>query len=145
MKRLLIALMLVFVCGIGHSAGVVTITYSEVNTVKSVVFSWVSDATGDSTGTTKVLSGQILRLIANPSESATPTDNYDVVITDEDGLDITAGLGTNLDETVETQTVPCVTNGTAGNMAPIAFNSTLTCTVSAAGDTKAGTITILYR
>ena len=138
-------MLLVFLCGASQAAGTITITYSEVNTVKAVVFSWVSDATGDAAGTTKILSGQVLRLVANPSESATPTDNYDVVITDTDGMDVTVGLGTNLDETVETQTVPCVTNGTAGNMAPVAFNSTLTCTVSAAGDTKSGTITIYYR
>lgn len=144
MKRFLTLALILFCCA-SYAAGTATITYSETRTVKSVTFSWVSDATGDSAGTSLKLSGQILRVVFKPSATAQPTNAYDITISDEDGLDILATLGGDLSNTTATQVLPCVTNGTAGNSGAIAFDSTLTIAVSNAGDTKAGTVVIYYR
>lgn len=145
MKRLL-TLALVLFCVASYSAGTATVTYNETRTVKSVTFSWVSDATGDSAGTSKTVTGSILRVVFIPGTTTVqPTNAYDITIKDEDGIDILATLGTDLSNTTATQVLPCVTNGTAGNSGPIAFSSTLTIAVASAGNAKQGTVIIYYR
>ena len=73
-------------------AGTVVITYSETRSpVRSVTWTWTSDASGDVNGTdTKSLSGRAIRFVTNPGATA-PTDNYDIVVNDVDGADVAAG------------------------------------------------------
>ena len=125
-------------------AGTLVTTYSETRTVKKVVLDWLSDASGDCTGNTVALSGQILRVVFVPDSGGTaPTNLYDVVLNDADSLDVLAGLGANLSNTTSTQVVPVVTNGTAGNMAPMAVDGILSLAVSNGGNAKGGQV-ILY-
>jgi len=125
-------------------AGTVTITYSETRTVKKVTFDWTSDAAGDATADSKALSGQILRVCFVPDSGGTqPTDLYDVVLNDADGLDVLQGLGANLSNTTASNVVPIVTDGTAGNAAPVAIDGVLSLSVSNAGNAKGGKV-ILY-
>jgi len=127
-------------------AGTVTTTYSETRTVKKVSIDWLSDASGDATVDTKALSGQILRVVFKPDSGGTqPTNLYDVVLNDADGLDVLAGLGANLANNANTQVVPVVTDGNAGNMAPVAVDGVLSLAVSNAGDAKGGEIHIYMR
>jgi len=125
-------------------AGSVSITYSETRTVKKVTLDWTSDASGDATVDTKALSGQILRVCFIPDSGGTqPTDLYDVVLNDADGIDVLEGLGANLSNSTSTDVVPVVTNGTDGNMQPVAVDGVLSLAVSNAGDSKGGKV-ILY-
>ena len=125
-------------------AGTLVVTYSETRTVKKVTLDWLSAADGSCTGNTKTLSGQILRLVFVPDSGGTqPSDLYDVLLNDSDGIDILAGLGANLSNAASTQVVPVVTNGTAGNMAPMAVDGILSLAVSNAGNAKGGQV-ILY-
>ena len=125
-------------------AGTLVASYSETRTVKKVILDWLSDASGDCTGDSQSLSGQIHRVVFVPDSGGTqPTDLYDVVLNDVDGMDVLAGLGANLSNTTSTQVVPVVTNGTAGNMAPMAVDGVLSLAVSNAGNAKGGKV-ILY-
>jgi len=125
-------------------AGSVSITYSETRTVKKITLDWTSNASGDATVDTKALSGQILRVCFIPDSGGTqPTDQYDVVLNDADGIDVLEGLGANLSNSTSTDVVPVVTDGNAGNMQPVAVDGVLSLAVSNAGNSKGGKV-ILY-
>ena len=121
-------------------AGSVTLTYSDHATVKYAQWSWTSDASGDVSGTdTKVLSGVALRYATNPGGTA-PTDDYDIVINDEDGIDITAGVLADRDTSNSEQVL---TGGDAKDGA--AFMGALSLVVSNAGNAKEGVLRMYYR
>ena len=78
-------------------AGSVTITYgSRTAQVKTISWSWVSDASGDVSGAgdTAPIDGVIYRWATNPGSTA-PTANYDITVLDSDGADVAAGLLAN--------------------------------------------------
>lgn len=72
-----------------------TFTYDDGNDgagnfggVKKVLVSWTSDsATGAVSGTTRKIVGALIKGVTDPGATA-PTDNYDIAITDEEGVDI---------------------------------------------------------
>ena len=119
-------------------AGTVAITYSETRSpVRSVTWTWTSDASGDVNGTdTKALSGKVLRWVTNPGATA-PTTLYDVAVNDVDGVDLAAGVLANRSATVTESAYPAA--GTSH-----AFNGALSLVVSAAGNAKDGTLTMYY-
>ena len=124
-----------------------TITYNVEawRPVKRILASWVSDGDGDASGTTKVISGYLLRGVTDPGTTA-PTDDYDIVLTDDEGADI---LGNCLDDlmdrdTADTEIVDFVIYDGQATMAERpCVSSAITITVSNAGDTKEGQV-ILY-
>jgi hypothetical protein len=121
-------------------AGSATITYSSHDTIKYVQWSWTSDASGDVSGTdTVVVSGVALRYATNPGSTA-PTDNYDIVVNDEDGIDIAAGGLANRDTSNSEQVL---TGGDAKD-GP-AFMGKLSLVVSNAGNAKEGVLRMYYR
>ena len=127
-------------------AGTVTIDYEDTYTIKKVVFDWLSSSGGAADAISKKIIGQILRVGFTPDGGGLqPTDQYDVVINDEQSIDILQGLGGNLSNVTATDAVPVVTNGTAGNMAPAVVSDILTLAVTNAGDAKAGEVAIWYR
>ena len=125
-------------------AGTLAVTYSETRTIKKVTLDWLSAADGSCTGNTRTLSGQILRVVFVPDSGDTqPSNLYDVLLNDADSLDVLAGLGANLSNAASSQVVPVVTNGTAGNMAPMAVDGILSLAVANGGNAKGGQV-ILY-
>jgi len=128
-------------------AGSVTITYDETETVKKVKLDWLSDASGDVSGTdTKKLSGEILRVGFKPDSGGTqPTDQYDVTLADEEGHDVLQGLGANLGNGASSDLVPMVTDGNAGNARPIAISDKLSLVVANAGNAKGGEVVLWMR
>lgn len=95
---------------------------------------------------TPVISGEIVRVVFNPSADA-PTDNYDVTLTDEQGVDVLMGLGANLD-TVNTSNVrPGIsfTDGVETSVAPVAVDDKLLLSVTNAGDSNDGVIVLYVR
>lgn len=76
-----------------------TITYDNgydhaghAGRVRKVIIDWTSDAsTGAVTATTGKIVGRLLKVVTDPGATA-PTDNYDIAITDEKGIDVLSGL-----------------------------------------------------
>lgn len=117
-------------------AGTVVVSEETFGTVKKVRFDWTSSSSGAADGTTtEVYSGEVLRLVTIPSGATAPSDNYDVVVLDEDGTDVLMGAGANRD-TANTEQV-------LGTSLGIVANDKLTLGVTNAGNAKAGTV-ILY-
>lgn len=106
--------------------------------IRKIKFAWTSDASGDATGTTtKSYTGELLRLITVPDGTSAPTDDYDITITDEDGVDVLIGQGANRD-TANTEQVIASSLGCVAN-------DKLTLTVANAGNAKKGTVYLYVR
>ena len=100
-----------------------------------IKYSWTCTSAGDASDvTTKSYNGQLMRAIFDSAADVTAA--YDVVVTDTDGYDVLNGLGANLSESTTVQKTNVDGLGCIGS-------STLTMTVSAAGDAKTGVV-ILY-
>ena len=130
-------------------AGSVTISYSETRPgAKSVTWAWTSDASGDVSGTdTKALTGTAVRFVTNPSATA-PTDDYDVVVNDVDGVDVAAGCLADRHTSTSEQAVPILETTVGGNTygtSAAAFDGVLSLVVSNAGNAKQGALTMYYR
>jgi hypothetical protein len=109
---------------------------------------WTSDAAGAASGTTNAIIGELIKGVTNPDGTDAPTDNYDITLADEDGLNILAGCSDDLADrdTANTESILfLITDGSA----PIAMHpvvaGAITVTVAAAGDTKSGVLDLWYR
>jgi hypothetical protein len=129
----------------------VTFTYDETKAgpFNVVIGTFVSDGSGDAVGTCKPISGEIVRVVTDPGAAA-PTANWDLVITDNHGLDITALSDASLinRHTTTTEQVIPILDAAAGGEAgarifPVVVGA-LTFTVSNAGDTKGGVIYVYW-
>lgn len=110
-------------------------------------FAWVSDSGGAATVVSgQAVSGRIERVVFAPGAVA-PTANYDVTLTDEFGIDVLAGQGTDLSATDETDVCPGVPlkDGTTTSVVPVVVDGILTLNVTNAGDTKAGSVVVYVR
>jgi hypothetical protein len=121
-------------------AGTLTITYQEHRTVRRVELDWLSTAGGAVSGiATKALSGRLERVVFLPDSGGTqPTNLYDVVLNDPDGLDVLQGIGANLANNADTQAAPVLDT----YFLPL-VDGALTLVVSNAGNAKGGKV-ILY-
>ena len=118
-------------------AGTTTITYQEHRTIRVCEFTWLSDASGDADdATTKVLSGELLKIVTDPDGTDAPTDNYDIVLNDENGLDVAAAGLANRDTATTEEAL--ATRGAC-------FDGTLNLVVSNAGNAKRGVVRVFYR
>jgi len=78
-------------------AGTMTFTYREDNNILRVIADWTSDADGNADGATKDIAGRLVKGGTNPAAAgAAPTDNYDVTLTDEDGVNVLAACDDDL-------------------------------------------------
>jgi hypothetical protein len=120
-------------------AGTVSISYSDSSqSIRSVTWSWTSDASGNVSGTdTKAIAGQALKWVTNPG-SVAPTDNYDIVVNDADGLDVASGLLANRDTANSEVVYPAADTYHC-------FDGPLSLSISAAGNATTGTLTMYYR
>lgn len=110
--------------------------YGALSKIRKVKFVWTCTDAGVVTGaeTTQKYTGEIVRLITDPSATA-PSDNYDIEVQDEDGYDVLMGAGANRD-TANTEQVLASSLG-------VVYDSALTLEITGAGDAKGGTV-ILY-
>jgi len=112
-------------------AGTVTKTEIQHAKVLEVKFAWTASAGGAADATsTYAYSGQIVECIIVPG-GATPSNLFDVVITDANSVDVLHGLGadcSNADTTVLAAGLGCVSN------------SVLTLAVTNAGNAKTGAV-----
>ncbi|HUX30244.1 MAG TPA: hypothetical protein VMV78_06405 [Thiobacillus sp.] len=115
---------------------------APLRSVAKVMWDWTSSAGGaaDST-TTESFDGQILALATIPNPDGTincwPTDNYDIVIRDADGLDVAHAAGENRDISGEEADDEAA-------LGAVSY-STLTLAVTNAGAAKKGRIAIWIR
>ncbi len=113
----------------------ITETIKDSTGDAKIVFDWTSASNGTASGTTSyaLYNGRVRGLTTVPgADTAAPTDNYDITITDSDGDDVLLGAGANR----HTSTTQHVSEGSLGNV----VESALTLNVSAAGDSKAGKV-----
>jgi len=117
--KLMILVFLACMMFVGNAlaAGSVTVSIAKMpsDTIRVVTFSWTADASDGSVPSTTV-SAAITQQIAgwncflgvtNPGSTA-PTDNYDIVVNDTDGVDIFGGKLNNRDTATSEQAVPLV-------------------------------------
>lgn len=147
----ILAMLAVLYCQQAFAA--VTFTYDDgydkngaSGQIRKVIVSWTSDGSGDAAGTSLKINGELLKGVTNPTDS--PTDNYDIVLTDDDGANLLAGAFDDLADrdTTNTETVHFnLSDGTVPIAAYPVVCSTVTVTVAAAGATKSGVLTLYYR
>ena len=107
-----------------------TLTAHDVQgRTKRLHFSWVAD---DADGTVPILvlptiSGRLLALITNPGATA-PTDNYDITLVDDEGLDRLQGVGADRD-TANSEQAAIIYSGTSVSP-PVSYADALTLTVA---------------
>jgi len=124
--------------------------------IKRILIDWTSDdTTGAVSGTTRKISGELLKVVTDPGAAA-PTANYDIVITDEESVDVLSGLGgtggtapsllnrhTSTTEVVHLWAENAATDVVPGSQPYVC--DVLTVAVTNAGNSKTGQIIIYYR
>ena len=116
--------------------------------VCKVIADWTSDGSGNASGTTRKVVGELIKGVTDPGSPA-PTDNYDIVVTDEEGVNVLAACDDDLidRDTTTTEEVYFLLKDHAGS--PLAQSlrpavcDKLTITVSNAGNATKGQL-ILY-
>lgn len=129
-------------------AGTIVVTKTTFGSVKKTSYAWTSDASGDVSGGAKpLISGQIFRVVTNPDGTDAPTDNYDIVLNDEDTVDLAQGLLANRD-TANNEDVAIAKEQAVGAttaLLPVVTNSLVDCVVSNAGNAKKGVVNVYWR
>lgn len=117
----------------------VTFTETRLGSVKKIKAAWVSDdSDGSASGETEfAYDGKVELLTTVPDGTAAPTDNYDVTLVDEDGVDVLAGAGANRDTSAAEQVV-------SSSLGAVA-SSKLTLAIANAGNSKEGTVYVYIR
>jgi hypothetical protein len=141
-------------------AGTSTVTYDDgidgagfQGGIRKILVDWVSDASdGTCVIVTRKIVGELVRGVTDPGATA-PTDNYDIVITDEEGVDVlaacvAAGRLADRDTANSEQAYFFVENVDASPLAtsrhPVVCDK-LTITVTNAGNSKLGQLILYYR
>jgi len=108
-------------------------------TIKKIKAAWTSDdTTGAVSGTTTYpYSGKLIGAITVPDGTAAPSDNYNIAVNDDDSVDVALGALAARD-TADTEYVA------EASMAGVA-HSKLTIAITAAGNSKKGTLYLFIR
>lgn len=123
--------------------------------IRKVLISFVTDdTTGSVACTLEKISGELIKIVTDPGGTA-PTDNYDVVLTDEEGVDLSGNMDDAAiaaliarDTANTEETYLCLFDTAAGTSRVAAFPvicDKLTVTVNNAGNSKTGQIILYYR
>lgn len=115
--------------------------------VRKYTLAWVSHTDGTvDLDTSLSIYGEILRVVFVPNQAATqPTNLYDVLLKDADGIDVLGGQGANLANNANSSVCPGVPlkDGTTTGVRPVVVAGILNLEVSNAGSGKTGSV-ILY-
>lgn len=117
--------------------------------IRKVIADWTSDGSGDAAGTTRKIVGTLIKAVTDPTDS--PTDNYDITITDEEGVDVLAACQSTLAnrDTTNSEQVYFLVLDAAGtplaqSIHPVVCDK-LTVTIANAGNAKSGQLILYYR
>jgi hypothetical protein len=111
------------------------------------------DTTGSVAVTTRKIVGELIKIVTDPGGTA-PTDSYDIVLTDEEGVDLSVHMddvaiaALIARDTANTEETYLPLEDTAGTGRIAAFPvvcDKLTVTVNNAGNSKTGQIILYYR
>lgn len=111
--------------------------------VRKVLVTWTSDGSGDASGATASISGVLIRAVTDPTDS--PSDSYDIVLTDDDGANLLDGCVNSLlnRDTSNTEAVSlALSDGAAAIGAYPAVCGPVTVTVANAGNAKSGSLVL---
>jgi hypothetical protein len=131
------------------ATGLVTFTYDETKPgpYNVVIGTFDSDISNNAVGTCKPISGELVRVVTDPGSPA-PLDNWDLVITDNHGVDITAQSAASLlnrhTTTTQEQYLVMDTREAAAGVYPI-VDGALTFTLSNCGKGKVGVIYVYWK
>lgn len=123
-------------------AGTVTQTLSKHMSIKIWTLTITADASDGSvpnTASSEQIVGRLQKIVTNPGSTA-PTDNYDITVTDPDGVDVLQGVGANRD-TANSEEAAIVYSGTSVN--PVVAD-TLTLVVANNSVNSAGIVVKIY-
>lgn len=149
MIRIVVVCLVLALCGVAVGADVTsgTLTVSQSGfggSLERWTLDWGSDASGNCLATVRPVQGTIERVVFAPdSGSTSPTLNYDMTLTDIDGVDVLAGTGANLSNAVTASTVVTEDDGTT--YWPMATHGALTLAVTSAGASRGGIVRIYTR
>lgn len=129
-------------------------TPSQQGRIRKVLADFVTDsATGSVAGTTRKIVGRLLKIVTDPGGTA-PSDNYDVVLTDEEGVDLSVHMSDGViaaliaRDTANTEETYLTLEDTAAGTSSMASYpvvcDALTITVNNAGNSKTGQIVLYY-
>lgn len=130
-----------------------TFTYEAHGPIVKVIADWMSDdSTGAVSGTTAVkVVGELVKGVTDPG-SAAPSANYDIAVTDEEGVDVLAACQSTLANrhtSTSEQVYFLVLDAAAGT--PLAQSvhpvvaDLLTIAVTNAGNSKTGQLVLYVR
>ncbi len=122
--------------------------------IKKILIDFLTDdSAGTATVTTRKISGELIKIVTDPGSPA-PTANYDVVLTDDEGVDlsihmsdttIAALIARHTTSTEETYLMLEDMAGTAGYPVYPIICGPLTVALANAGNAKVTQIIIYYR
>ncbi len=124
----------------------ITLTYQEHKSVRSITCTWESSGSGDASGSTKAIAGQILGCVSIQPSSAPPAAAHDITFKGPSPYkhDHFAGMGTNLSSTTSVAFSPTFHSATSRTQAvPLAGKYNF-C-VKAAGSHNTGAFVLYYR
>jgi hypothetical protein len=123
MKRFVLAVALILVwVSVSFAAGTVVVTKGTYldGLNKTLLYTWTAHTDGSITAVpttteeTNYIKGYYLcAAVTNPGSTA-PADNYDITITNADGIDLFGGALMNRDETNSEYAVPTIATGVKG-------------------------------
>lgn len=154
MRRGLIILALLLLAGVANAqtrshsstltmtSGTLTLTTVTSHDLAKYSALWVSDSAGAVTGDLPNINGEILRVVYNPGATA-PTDDYDVVLNDADGVDLLNGTGANRDTANTESTITTEADGVTTQA--MTTMGTASLAITNAGDTKGGELILIVR
>lgn len=150
--KILASLIAVLIVAASFVVGEGTVTETKYEglggSIWRVEYDWTTSTNSWASLSTGRLVGTVVRVSFDPDTTSPPAAAYDVTLTDEDGIDILAGLGANLASNAASSTVPGVPthDGTGStNMAPFAINGVLDLIVTNAGSETVGEIVIYLK
>jgi hypothetical protein len=119
-------------------AGTVTLSERRIGHYWRMDFSWTTTAGGAADlESSRVPAGKVIGIVHIPGAGGVqPTDQYDVTLTDSDGVDVLNGHGANVSNAAVTQYVIADELG-------VVVSDTLTLNVTNGGNAKSGR-TIIY-
>lgn len=113
-------------------------TWEGSSPIQVIQLAWTTVATGAFTSTDTNYTGEgfLYMVETDPDGTAAPTDDYDITLTNANGVDIMGGALANRD-TANTEIVMPLLNG---NYTAIPFIGTLTLAITNAGANKSGKV-----
>lgn len=114
LRRALAGLLLVLLAApvLGANSSTVLTAHDTIGPVKRLHYTLTADDADGSFDTIALpdISGRLLTIITNPGATA-PTDNYDITLVDDEGIDRLQGVGANRD-TANSEEAAIVYSGT---------------------------------